>query len=127
MRPFARLRSAKGRVYSKAADFLTCIAEDEQRQRETVKGEQSPRRQRRTDHVKVKPLKEFHDDTTYAGDLHRADMAWAKHAAGRRLTPEQIRDELFNGRDLSKKGSRKRQLECANRTANKAIEEIRRR
>jgi len=28
-----------------------------------------------------------------------------------RLTLEQIKDELLNGRDLSKKGSRKRQLE----------------
>jgi hypothetical protein len=30
----------------------------------------------------VKPLKAFHDDATYAGDLHRADMAWAKQAVG---------------------------------------------
>jgi hypothetical protein len=40
-------------------------------------------------------------------------MLWARHAAGRGLTLEQIQDELLNGRDLSKKGSRKRQLEYA--------------
>jgi hypothetical protein len=59
----------------------------------------------------------------YAGDLHRADMAWAKHAAGCGLTLEQIEDELLNGRDLSKKGSRKRQVEYVERTARKAVEQ----
>ena len=48
-----------------------------------------------------------------AGDLHRAYMAWAKHAARCGWTMEQIKDELLDGRDLSKKGSRKRQLEYA--------------
>jgi hypothetical protein len=52
-------------------------------------------------------------------------MAWAKHAAGRCLTIERIKDELLNGRDLSRKGSRKRQLEYAERTARKVIEQTR--
>jgi hypothetical protein len=122
MRPFARLRSAKGRVYLRAAEFLARISEDEQHQRETVKGEQPPATQRRrTERVGVKALKEFHDDTIYAGDLHRADMAWAKHAAGCGLTLEQIKAELLNGRDLSKKGDHKRQVEYVTRTAEKAL------
>jgi RepB DNA-primase from phage plasmid len=122
MRPFARLRSATGRVYSRAAEFRVRISEDEQHQRETVKGEQqhtTPRR--RTERVGVKALKEFHDDAIYAGDLHRADMAWAKHAAGCGLTLEQIKAELLNGRDLSKKGDHKRQVEYVTRTAEKAL------
>jgi len=73
----------------------------------------------------VIPLEEFHAAPTYGGDLHRADMAWAKHAAGCGLTLEQIKAELLNGRDLSKKGSRKRQLEYVERTARKAIEQMR--
>ena len=125
MRPFARLRSAKGRVYLRAAEFLARISEDEQHQRETVKGEQPHATQRRrTERVGVKALKEFHDDAIYAGDLHRADMAWAKHAAGCGLTVEQIKEGLLIGRDLSKKGSRKRQLEYAERTARKAVEQM---
>ena len=123
--PFARLRSAKGRVYSRAAEFLARISEDEQHQRETVKGEQPHATQRgRTERVGVKALKEFHADTIYAGDLHRADMAWAKHAAGCGLTLEQIKAELLNSRDLSKKGDHKRQVEYAERTARKAIEQF---
>jgi len=36
----------------------------------------------------------FHGDPVYGGDLHQADMAWAKHAAGCGMTLEQIKDEL---------------------------------
>jgi len=72
----------------------------------------------------VKPLQDFHADPAYGGDFHRADMAWAKHAAGSGLTLEQINDELLNGRDLSKTGNRKRQVEYAERSACKAIEQM---
>jgi hypothetical protein len=37
---------------------------------------------------------------------------------------ERIKDELLDGRDLTKKGSRKRQLEYAERTARKAIDQM---
>jgi hypothetical protein len=85
--------------------------------------EQLPkRRRRRVGRVAVRPLEEFHTAPAYGRDLHRADMVWAKHAAGRGLTLEQIKIELLNGRDLSKKGSRKRQLQYAERTARKAME-----
>jgi hypothetical protein len=49
----------------------------------------------------VTSLEEFHADPMYAGDLHRADLAWAKHAASHGLTFEEITDKLLNGRDLS--------------------------
>jgi hypothetical protein len=126
MRPFARLRSAKQRVYSQAAEFIARISEDEQHRCEMMEGE-SPHGRKHLDkeRVEVKALKEFHDDMVYASDLHRADMAWAKHAASCGTPLEQISDELLNGRDLSKKGSRKRQVEYANRTASKAKEEMR--
>ncbi len=123
LRPFARLRSATGRVYSKAAEFLAgirALGDSESERGEDL----HKRRRRRRVHVGVKPLAEFHADPAYGGDLHRADMAWAKHAAGSGLTPEQIKDELLNGRDLSKKGNRKRQVEYAERTARKAIEQM---
>jgi hypothetical protein len=41
-----------------------------------------------------------------------------------RCYPTPIKDELLYGRDLAKKGSRKRQLEYADRTARKAIEQF---
>jgi hypothetical protein len=123
MRPFARLRSVTGRTYLKAAEFVAAIRSSEAGQ-ERQSEELPKRRRRRVGRVAVRPLEEFHTAPAYAGDLHRADMAWAKHAAGRGLTLEQIKIELLNGRDLSKKGSRKRQLEYAERTARKAMEQM---
>jgi hypothetical protein len=123
LRPFARLRSATGRVYSRAAEFLAVIKTSSDCQ--AGQTEQSHKRPRRTkERVGVKPLREFHSDPIYAGDLHRADMAWAKHAAGCGLTLEQIKDELLNGRDLSKKGNRNRQVEYVVRTAEKALRSV---
>src|SRR5712692_4065496 len=121
MRPFARLRSATGRGYSRAAEFLADVKKTEEREPVELA---EPRKQRRRERVGVKPLREFQADSTYGGDLHRADMAWTKHAASCGLTLEQIKDELLHGRDLAKKGSRKRQVEYAERTARKAIEQM---
>ena len=69
----------------------------------------------------VRSLSDFHADSRYSGDLHRADMAWALHAASRGLPEQQIRDEILHARDLSKKGGPERQLNYARRTAIKAV------
>jgi RepB DNA-primase from phage plasmid len=122
LRPFARLKSATGRVYSRAAEFLAGIKTSAGQAGQSEQPHKRPRRSK--DRVGVKPLREFHSDPIYAGDLHRADMAWAKHAAGCGLTLEQIKTELLDGRDLGKKGSRKRQIEYAERTARKATEQM---
>ena len=69
----------------------------------------------------IKPLAEFHSDTRYDGDLHRADLAWARHAGAMGLSASEIRAALMEARDLAKKGSTKRQREYAERTAGKAV------
>ncbi len=66
-------------------------------------------------------LSDFHDDARYGGDLHRADMACALHAASRGLSEQQITDEILHERDLSKKGGPARQLDYAERTAVEAL------
>ena len=63
----------------------------------------------------LRSLAEFHSDPCYGGDLHRADMAWARHAAGMGLSASEIRAEIMQPRDLAKKGSVKRQREYAER------------
>jgi hypothetical protein len=122
LQPFARLRSATGRVYTKAAEFLAGIRKSSD-DGAGQGAEPQKHRRRHKERTDIRPLEEFHTDSAYGGDLHRADMAWAKHAAGCGLTLEQIKDELLTGRDLSKKGSRKRQVEYAERTARKAVEQ----
>jgi hypothetical protein len=124
MRPFARLRSATGHVYSKAAEFIAGIGTSSDGAAGQGEEPRKQPRRRRRQRAGIRPLGEFHADPAYAGDLHRADMAWAKHAARCGWTMERIKDELLDGRDLSKKGSRKRRLEYAERTARKAIDQM---
>jgi hypothetical protein len=69
----------------------------------------------------LRALADFHNDPRYGGDLHRADLAWARHAAAIGLSPSEIRAAIMEARDLSKKGSVRRQREYADRTAYKAI------
>ncbi|MGH9344431.1 MAG: DNA-primase RepB domain-containing protein [Terriglobia bacterium] len=118
VQPFVRLRESNGRVYSAAPDFLlevTALAAKSRPQRE-VCGEH-----RSNFDDGIRHLADFHSDPRYSGDLHQADMAWALHAASRGLSEEQIRDEILNARDLSKKGHSARQRNYAKRTAIKAI------
>src|ERR1700730_9292655 len=72
----------------------------------------------------VRSLSDFHGDPRYSGDFHRADMAWALHAASRGLREQQIADEILHARDLSKKGGPARQLHYARRTAIKAVSTV---
>jgi hypothetical protein len=76
------------------------------------------------DENSVRPLAEFHGNPRYNGDLHRADMAWASHAASRGLREQEIRDEILRARDLSKKGRLQRQVSYAERTATKALRTV---
>ena len=123
LQPFARLRSAAGGVYSHAAEFLIEIERKVQLAQLQTMESRKPRSYARQIE-EIKPLKMFQADSIYGGDFHKADMAWAIHAASCGLTLEQIRDELLNGRDLSKKGNLQRQVEYAGRTAQKALERI---
>ena len=69
----------------------------------------------------LRPLDELHRDPRYRGDLHRTDMAWARHAAAMGLSAGEIRAAIMQTRDLAKKGSPQRQREYAERTAGKAV------
>src|SRR5262249_62232395 len=109
----------EGYVYSASNEFL--------REVEALKREQLSRREPREmarprdNDAPVRPITSFHTDSRYAGDLHRADMAWALQAAACGLSREQIEHEILNSRDLSKKGPPLRRLAYAMRTASKAI------
>jgi hypothetical protein len=123
LQPFARLVEASGQVYREAASFIaeakkavaneTAASAKAAGNNRAGQGAQSP--------PPLKPLAEFHRDPRYAGDLHRADLAWARHAAATGLSASEIRMEILRGRDLSKKGNAKRQRDYAERTAGKAL------
>lgn len=119
--PFARLVEAQGRIYSRAPMFIAEVTA-------AMAGEAVSKTYSNRDQVlrggreaPLRALEEFHRDPRYAGDLHRADMAWARHAADMGLSANEISAEIMRTRDLSKKGNLKRQREYAERTAGKAI------
>ena len=120
--PFVRLRQCEGRTYDAAREFL----EEVKSLAEKAVAERATRTTSRStsNENPVRPLAEFHRNPRYDGDLHRADMAWALHAASRGLSEQQIRDEILHARDLSKKGRIQRQVSYAERTAIKALRTV---
>jgi len=116
--PFVRLRQYEGKIYDAAGEF---VEEVKSLVEKAVAQRVARMTSRSSIENPVRPLAEFHDDPRYKGDLHRADMAWALHAASRGLSEQQIRDELLHARDLSKKGGPARQLDYVQRTATKAL------
>jgi hypothetical protein len=117
--PFVGLREYNGRVYSSATEFVAQVtAFAAEPRRESYTRDQPPSR---FDGRSIRPLADFHADPRYGGDLHRADMAWALHAASRGFSEQQMKSEIVHTRDLSKKGRPERQSEYARRTATKAL------
>jgi hypothetical protein len=119
--PFARLVEARRQVYSQAAAFITEVRMAMADAAAYATAEADRVEQGGPDSPPLKPLEEFHRDPRYGGDLHRADMAWARHAADLGLSAAEIRAALMQARNLSKKGNLKRQREYAKRTAEKAV------
>jgi DNA primase RepB-like protein len=122
LQPFARLLEASGQVYRQAPVFIAEVRASLVGEIALVGGgDQNGVGEGASDLPPIKPLAEFHDDPRYGGDLHRADLAWARHAAAMGLSASEIRAAIMEARDLAKKGSAKRQREYAERTAGKAI------
>ncbi|MCS4309488.1 hypothetical protein M2404_003860 [Rheinheimera pacifica] len=67
----------------------------------------------------IKSISDYHLSVEFAGDLHRADMAYAINALKLGVDVSIVRSEILS-RNLSKKGSIRRQVEYANRTIRKA-------
>ena len=124
LQPFARLVEASGQVYIRAAAFVAEVRAATAATAAAVASETGGvgdgAGQGALESL-LRSLAEFHRDPRYAGDLHRADMAWARHAAALGRSAAEIRAELMRARDLSKKGNLKRQREYAERTADKAV------
>lgn len=118
--PFVRLRESRGVIFSEVRRLrseVELLVEQAQRQRSAWVRSGQPRGPARS-------LSEFHRDPRYAGDLHRADLAWAVAAALRGVSAPEISAALRAGRDLSKKGGLARQIAYAERTALKAISNL---
>jgi hypothetical protein len=126
LQPFARLAEAPGQVYREAARFIAEVRAGigETAAADTVIAGEDGAEQGGPELPPVRPLAEFHQDPRYGGDLHRADLAWARHAAAMGLAASEIRTAILAARDLAKKGDARRQREYAERTALKALRQM---
>jgi hypothetical protein len=68
----------------------------------------------------MKSIEAFREDPRYGGDGTRVDLAYAVYAMARGADAEQVRCAL-RSRDLSHKGSEKRQSDYLERTIQKAL------
>lgn len=115
-------RSRDGRELLRDKDLQrTITGMREQRlayEREIARGHEIERRG-------ITRLREFRHDLKYGRDRDRADQAWARHAAGKGLAMEQIRDELMHGRKLSPQQSREQELERVTQLAQREVKRAR--
>ena len=119
LHPFVKLVEAGGAVYPAAGRFLKEVVQGiENRQRE----EQERRAVRASSpHVlAVKSIDVFRADPRYGGDGTRIDLAYAVYAIAHGRTEAEV-EAAIRSRDLSHKGSERRQHDYVERTIKKAL------
>jgi hypothetical protein len=71
----------------------------------------------------LKSIDDFRSDSRYDGDGTRIDLAFAIYALSHSATTEHV-DAAIRSRDLSHKGTEKRQADYVDRTIKKALTAI---
>lgn len=124
LHPFVRLIEASGNTYPEARNFLSRVRADlEERHRREERRRMELASAIRSGNGRNGPLKsieEFRRDPRYEGDGTRIDLAFAVYALSHGVTSEQV-EAAIRTRDLSHKGSEKRQTDYVERTIKKAL------
>lgn len=118
--PFVRLIEATGTMYPEGARFIAEVRrtlEQEMRSREELAIRAAFRHPR---NAPEKSIDVFRNDPRYGGDGNRIDLAYAIYAFSHGLTEADVATAI-RSRDLSKKGTQKRQAEYVDRTIKKAL------
>jgi RepB DNA-primase from phage plasmid len=122
--PFVRLIEAEGRVYPEADRFLTEVKNDvaqRKADRERVREQISKRAPALPNDLKS--IETFRADSRYAADGTRIDLAYAVYALAHGASPTEVASAL-RSRDLTHKGSERRQNEYVERTIKKALSTV---
>lgn len=118
--PFVRIIEAEGRIAPGSQQLIEKVRADMDAER----ANELARRAAYTpsapaDPAARKSIDDFRNSTTYGGDHHRADLAYATYALSRGVDPRDI-EAAIRTRDLAHKGSSKRQADYIERTLDKA-------
>ena len=121
LHPFVKLVEAGGAVYPEAARFLP---EVRQRIEDRHRVERERRASRASAHVprvsRMKSIDTFRADPRYGGDGTRIDLAYAVYAIAHGHTEAEV-EAAIRSRDLSHKGTERRQQDYVERTIKKAL------
>lgn len=119
--PFVHLIEAQGIVYPKAQGFVVAVRRELARETEE--------RARLREHMRSAfgtslsgsglTIDDFRKNAKYNGDGNRIDLAYAIYALSHNMAEDDIRASIAS-RDLTKKGSEKRQQDYISRTLEKA-------
>jgi RepB DNA-primase from phage plasmid len=121
LHPFVKLVEAAGAVYPEAGRFLKEVGQgienrhrEEQERRAVRPSVYSPRI------PAIKSIDVFRADPRYGGDGTRIDLAYAVYAISHGRTEGEV-EAAIRSRDLSHKGSERRQHDYVERTIKKAL------
>ena len=124
LHPFVRLIEANGNTYPEAHNFLSRIRagleERHRREERRLMELASAIRNGNGRNGQLKSIEEFRRDPRYGGDGTRIDLAFAVYAISHGVRAEQV-EAAIRTRDLSHKGSEKRQTDYVERTIKKAL------
>lgn len=126
--PFVKLIRARGEVYPEAARFLSQVRTqvEERHMREQERRSVAMSRAAAAGPVRLKSIDEFRGDPKYQADGTRIDLAFAIYAVSHGVARDEV-EATLRTRDLTHKGTEKRQSEYIERTIRKALEVTERR
>lgn len=123
--PFVRLMESSGNHYEKGMEFLTAVRTQIENDRaERARISEAARSRRQASAGPLKGIEEFRANARYGGDGTRVDLAYAVYALSHGAAETDIIAAL-RSRDLSHKGSQKRQEDYVRRTIDKATRVVR--
>ena len=123
--PFVKLIEADGVVYPQSERFVAGVQAaitDRKHAKERMLVARAPSVNARG--APLKSIESFRADPRYGADGTRIDLAFAVYALSRGVSPADV-DSAIRSRDLSHKGSERRQQDYVARTIQKAFASLR--
>lgn len=122
--PFVRLTECSGQLAPASPALIAQVREDMAKQAHIEVANRIAQRaaaQQKPARSGLKTIEEFRAAAVYAGDHHRADLAYATYALSRGVDRQTVADAIAT-RDLGHKGGAARQRDYIERTLKKAAE-----
>ena len=126
--PFVKVIAATSEIYPAAGEFIRGVqarVEERRRAEELRRASVISNHQGHGNDGPSKSIESFRSDPRYGGDGSRIDLAYALYAFSRGASESQV-EAAIASRDLSHKGTERRQREYITRTVRKALATVER-